>query len=150
MRHHPQNRQTPISGRRAAGYEGSDRNFRRLVAQSKHCGAKSIIEVDDPQLNSRRLPGHRLGHRRRHPPVLRGTRILRGRFVAFADEDEATTTTLTFIAQTLEVIDAAPTKVLADRMGCLKGGVVANVVVAHRNTCGSQPTTASPALLPRC
>ena len=33
------------------------------------------------------------------------------------------------LAQCLEVLGGVPGKVLADRMGCLKGGVVANVVV---------------------
>ena len=33
------------------------------------------------------------------------------------------------LAECLEVLGGVPGKVLADRMGCLKGGVVANVVV---------------------
>ena len=33
------------------------------------------------------------------------------------------------LARCLEVLGGVPGKVLADRMGCLKGGVVANVVV---------------------
>ena len=48
----------------------------------------------------------------------------RVRFVRFA-ADEKSTTTLAMLAECFEV----PGKVLADRMGCLKGGVVANVVV---------------------
>ena len=31
---------------RASGYEGSGRNFRRLVSDAKHCGAATIIRVD--------------------------------------------------------------------------------------------------------
>lgn len=31
---------------RAAGYEGSERNFRRLVAEAKRCGAAPIIPDD--------------------------------------------------------------------------------------------------------
>jgi Integrase core domain len=52
----------------------------------------------------------------------------RWRFVAFAG-DEMATTTLALIAQALAVAGGVPPKVLADRMACLKGGVVANVVV---------------------
>ena len=52
----------------------------------------------------------------------------RVRFVRFA-ADERAETTLAMLAQCLEVLGGVPGKVLADRMGCLKGGVVANVVV---------------------
>jgi hypothetical protein len=38
-------------------------------------------------------------------------------------------TTLALLAECFEVLGGVPGKVLADRMGCLKGGVVANVVV---------------------
>ena len=52
----------------------------------------------------------------------------RFRFVRFA-ADERSETTLAMLAQCLEVLGGVPGTVLADRMGCLKGGVVANVVV---------------------
>src|SRR5437868_2510804 len=52
----------------------------------------------------------------------------RVRFVRFA-ADERAATTLAMLAECLEVLGGVPGKVLADRMGCLKGGVVANVVV---------------------
>jgi Mu transposase-like protein len=52
----------------------------------------------------------------------------RWRFVRFAADQKASTT-LAMIAEALESIGGVPAKVLADRMGCLKGGVVANVVV---------------------
>ena len=52
----------------------------------------------------------------------------RVRFVRFA-ADERAETTLAMLAECLEVLGGVPGKVLADRMGCLKGGVVANVVV---------------------
>jgi hypothetical protein len=52
----------------------------------------------------------------------------RFRFVRFA-ADERAETTLAMLAECLEVLGGVPGKVLADRMGCLKGGVVANVVV---------------------
>jgi transposase len=52
----------------------------------------------------------------------------RFRFARFA-ADERAETTLALLAECLEVLGGVPGKVLADRMGCLKGGVVANVVV---------------------
>jgi len=52
----------------------------------------------------------------------------RFRFVRFA-RDERAETTLALLAECFEVLGGVPGKVLADRMGCLKGGVVANVVV---------------------
>jgi transposase len=52
----------------------------------------------------------------------------RFRFVRFA-ADERAETTLALLAGCFEVLGGVPGKVLADRMGCLKGGVVANVVV---------------------
>jgi hypothetical protein len=52
----------------------------------------------------------------------------RVRFVRFA-ADERAETTLAMLAECFEVLGGVPGTVLADRMGCLKGGVVANVVV---------------------
>ena len=52
----------------------------------------------------------------------------RFRFVRFAG-DERSETTLALLAECFEVLGGVPGMVLADRMGCLKGGVVANVVV---------------------
>jgi hypothetical protein len=52
----------------------------------------------------------------------------RWRFVRFAADQKASTT-LAMIAETLAAIGGVPAKILADRMGCLKGGVVANIVV---------------------
>src|SRR5512140_1421703 len=52
----------------------------------------------------------------------------RFRFVRFA-ADERAETTLAMLAECFEVLGGVPGVVLADRMGCLKGGVVANVVV---------------------
>ena len=52
----------------------------------------------------------------------------RWRFVAFATDQRAATT-LALIAEALAAIGGVPVRVLADRMACLKGGVVANVVV---------------------
>ena len=52
----------------------------------------------------------------------------RFRFVRFA-ADERAETTFELLAECFEVLGGVPKVVLADRMGCLKGGVVANVVV---------------------
>ena len=52
----------------------------------------------------------------------------RVRFVWFSD-NERSETTLACLAQCLEYLGGVPKTVLADRMGCLKGGVVANVVI---------------------
>jgi transposase len=43
--------------------------------------------------------------------------------------DERSETTLALLAECFEELGAVPKVVLADRMGCLKGGVVANKVV---------------------
>jgi len=56
----------------------------------------------------------------------------RVRFVRFADNERADTT-LGLLAECFEVLGGVSAKVLADRMGCLKGGVVANVVVPAIN-----------------
>jgi hypothetical protein len=114
---------------RAAGYAGSSRNFRRLVAQAK--------------AEWRR--GH---HRGRRPGVWAPGETLiidwgveaglhvfcavlawsRFRFVRFA-ADEKAATTFALLAECFETLGGVPKMVLADRMGCLKSGVVANVVV---------------------
>jgi transposase len=52
----------------------------------------------------------------------------RVRFVRFAS-DETQATTLALLAECFEALGGVPAVVLADRMGCLRGGVVANVVV---------------------
>jgi transposase len=52
----------------------------------------------------------------------------RVRFVRFA-ADEKAATTMRFLAECFEELGGVPRTVLADRMGCLKGGVVANRVV---------------------
>ena len=52
----------------------------------------------------------------------------RVRFVRFA-RDETAATTLALLAECFETLGGVPAKVLADRMGCLKGGTVANVVI---------------------
>ena len=120
---------------RAAGYQGSDRNFRRLVAR-----AKSEWRRGQARAGGRRpaiwTPGEVLAidwgeeviaGRKVHVfcAVLAWSRF---RFVRFAG-DEQQATTLAMLAECFEVLGGVPKVVLADRMGCLKGGVVANVVV---------------------
>ena len=114
---------------KAAGYAGSARNFRRLVADAKKAW-------------------HRDHHRGRRPAVWTPGEVLaidwgsvgvlhvfcavlawsRFRFVRFAG-DERSQTTLALLAECFEELGGVPKVVLADRMGCLKGGVVANKVV---------------------
>jgi transposase len=114
---------------RAAGYAGSDRNFRRLVAEAKQAWRREHHRGRRPAVWS---PGEHLvidwGS-------LAGLHVFcavlawsRFRFVRFA-ADERADTTLALLAECFEVLGGGPGKVLADRMGCLKGGVVANVVV---------------------
>jgi hypothetical protein len=52
----------------------------------------------------------------------------RVRFVRIA-RDETAATTLALLAECFETLGGVPAKVLADRMGCLKGGTVASVVI---------------------
>lgn len=114
---------------RAAGYDGSARNLRRLVAKAKRDWRA----------------GH---HRGRRPGVWAPGEVLvidwgteaglhifcavmafsRWRFVRFA-KDEKASTTFEMLARCFEALGGTPKVVLADRMGCLKGGVVANIVV---------------------
>jgi transposase len=114
---------------RAAGYGGSDRNFRRLVAEQKAVWRRDHHRGRRPAVWS---PGEHLvidwgalGGLHVFCAVLAWSRF---RFVRFA-ADERAATTLGMLAECFEVAGGVPGKVLADRMGCLKGGVVANVVV---------------------
>jgi transposase len=126
-----------ISGKRllpkaqAAGYAGSARNFRRLVAQerAKYRQSQAIARARRPGVWT---AGEHLvidwG-------VLNGLHVFcavlawsRVRFVRFA-ADERAETTFALLAECFEVLGGVPKVVLADRMGCLKGGVVADVVI---------------------
>src|SRR5215471_9718960 len=114
---------------RAAGYAGSPRNFRRLVAAAKQAWRREHHQGRRPAVWS---PGEHLvidwggeGGLRVFCAVLAWCRV---RFVRFA-ADERAGTTLALLAECFEVLGGVPGTVLADRMGCLKGGVVANVVV---------------------
>ncbi|MCW2616331.1 MAG: Integrase catalytic region [Frankiales bacterium] len=116
---------------RAAGYDGSDRNFRRLVT--------------DERAALRRQ--HMIGRARRPAVWTPGEHLVidwgvqdglhvfcavlawsRVRFVRFA-RDERADTTLAMLAECFAVLGGVPAVVLADRMACLKGGVVADVVI---------------------
>ncbi len=114
---------------RAAGYAGSPRNFRRVVAEQKALWRKGNHRGRRPAVW---LPGEYLvidwG-------ALAGLHVFcavlawcRFRFVRFA-RDERAETTLAMLAECFEVLGGVPGRVLADRMGCLKGGVVAGRVV---------------------
>ena len=113
---------------RAAGYLGSARNLRRAVASAKAAWRRDRRTYRPWQP----VPGEHLaidwgseGGLRVFCAVLAWSRV---RFVRFA-ADESQATTVRLLAECFEAIGGVPAVVLADRMGCLKGGVVANVVV---------------------
>jgi transposase len=121
-------RMLPIA--RAAGYEGSARNFRRLVAEAKRLWRNEHHRGRRPAVWS---PGEYLviDWAEAAPGLFLFCAVLafsRWRFVAFATDQRASTT-LALIAEALAAIGGVPMQVLADRMACLKGGVVANVVI---------------------
>jgi len=114
---------------RAAGYEGSARNFRRLVAarkalwrQDNHRGRRPAVWSPGEHLV---IDWGVLGGLHVFCAVLAWCRV---RFVRFADNERAETT-LALLTECFDTLGGVPGVVLADRMGCLKGGVVANKVV---------------------
>jgi transposase len=115
---------------RAAGYEGSPRNFRRLVAESKRAWRAVHGRQRRPAVW---VPGETLvidwgtlpGGVKVFCAVLAWCRF---RFVRFA-RDETAASTMALLAECFETLGGVPGKVLADRMGCLKAGTVANVVI---------------------
>jgi transposase len=114
---------------RTAGYAGSARNFRRLVAAEKRAWRAAHHRGRRPAVWS---PGEVLvidwgseGGLHLFCAVLAWSRF---RFVRFA-ADERAETTFALLAECLEELGGVPSVVLADRMACLKGGVVANKVV---------------------
>ena len=113
----------------AAGYVGSARNFRRLVAEEKAAWRRTHHRGRRPGVWS---PGETLiidwgqeGPLHVFCAVLAWSRF---RFVRFA-ANETAGTTLRLLAECFEVLGGVPKVVLADRMGCLKATTVANVVV---------------------
>ena len=117
---------------RTAGYSGSARNFRRLVSE-----VRKAFKAEQ-------------GRHQRRPAIwvpgatlvidwgtIAGTDLhvfcavlawARVRFIRFA-RDEKAVTTFAFLAECFEQIGGVPATVLADRMGCLKAGTVATVVI---------------------
>ncbi|MBE1609989.1 hypothetical protein HEB94_006837 [Actinopolymorpha pittospori] len=113
----------------AAGYAGSARNFRRLVADAKGQWRKDNHRGRRPGVWA---PGQ---HLLIDWGVELGVHVFcavlawsRFRFVRFASNERAETT-LGLLAECFETVGGVPTVVLADRMGCLRAGIVANVVV---------------------
>jgi transposase len=116
---------------RAAGYGGSDRNFRRLVA-----GVKRQVRSEVGRHQRRPavwVPGETVvidwgllpSGLKVFCAVLAWSRV---RFVRVA-RDETAATTMAMLAECFDQLGGVPAKVLADRMGCLKGGTVAGVVI---------------------
>lgn len=116
---------------RAVGYAGSARNFRRLVAGEKKSWRADNgrqrrpavwVPGDTLVIDWGSLPGTGI-----HVfcAVLAWSRV---RFVRFA-RDETAATTFAMLADCFEALGGVPAKVLADRMGCLKAGTVAGVVI---------------------
>ena len=108
---------------KAAGYAGSPRNFRRLVAAAKKAwGRRPAVWAPGDVLA---IDWGSTGALHVFCAVLAWSRF---RFVRFAG-NERSETTLAMLAECFEELGGVPKTVLADRMGCLKGGVVANKVV---------------------
>jgi transposase len=114
---------------RTAGYAGSARNFRRLVAAEKRAWRATHHRGRRPAVWS---PGEVLvidwgsqGGLHVFGAVLAWSRF---RLVRLAT-DERAETTLGLLAECFGELGGVPRVVLADRMACLKAGVVANKVV---------------------
>lgn len=113
----------------AAGYDGSARNLRRLVADEKkkwrtsnHRGRRpgvwspgDVLVIDWGEIGSLSV----------FCAVLAWSRW---RFVWFTDNQRADTT-MAALAACFEALGGVPATVLSDRMGCLKGATIAGVVV---------------------
>jgi transposase len=113
---------------RAAGYTGSARSLRRAVAEAKaeHRRQRRTYRPWQP------VPGEHLvfdwGEEDGLQVFCAVLAWSRWRFVRFAQrQDQATT--LALLAECLELLGGVPGTLLTDRMGCLKGGVVAGVMV---------------------
>jgi hypothetical protein len=114
---------------RAAGYTGSARNFRRLVAEVKagwranhHRGRRPGIWTPGDMLV---FDWGEIGPLFVFCAVMAWSRV---RFVCFADNLGAEST-MTALARCFEYLGAVPKTALTDRMGCLKGDTVAGLVV---------------------
>ena len=118
----------------AVGYTGSARNFRRLVAKTKGAWRSGHRRGRRPGVRAWRGACHRLGRRGRPAHLLRCDGFFARRFVRFA-ADEKATTTFEMLARCFEALGGAPKVVLADRMGCLKGGSWPTWWCRRRPTC---------------
>src|SRR5580658_1956641 len=117
----------------AAGYAGSARNFRRAVAEAKaewrrdhHRGRRPGVWAPGDMLV---FDWGEIGPLFVFCAVLAWSRF---RFVFFADNLRAETT-LGALALCMETIGGVPKTLLTDRMGCLKGGTVAGLVIPTPN-----------------
>ena len=114
---------------RVAGYTGSARNFRRLVARAKRTWRASHPRGRRPGVWA---PGEVLvidwGTEAGLHIFCAVLAFSRFRFVRFATDEKAATT-FEMLARCFEALGAVPKVVLADRMGCLRAGIVANIVV---------------------
>ena len=115
---------------RQDGYTGSARNFRRAVAAAKVSWRKQR-RTYRPWVP---VPGEHLVF---EWATAAGWQVFcavlawsRYRFIRFA-ADQTRRTTLALLAECFEELDGVPAVLLTDRMGCLKAGTVANVVVPH-------------------
>ncbi|MGB7228500.1 MAG: IS21 family transposase [Candidatus Acidiferrales bacterium] len=114
---------------RAAGYEGSARNLRRAVADAKakwrvdhHRGRRPGVWVPGDMLV---FDWGEIGPLFVFCAVLAWSRF---RFVSFSDNLGADAT-MAALAQCMETIGGVPKTLLTDRMGCLKAGTVAGIVI---------------------
>ena len=114
---------------RAAGYEGSARNFRRVVAEVKaewrtqnHRGRRPGIWSPGDMLV---FDWGEIGPLFVFCAVMAWSRV---RFVSFADNLGAEST-MTALARCFEYLGAVSKTALTDRMGCLKGDTVAGLVI---------------------
>ena len=113
----------------AAGYTGSARNFRRAVAEAKaewrrdhHRGRRPGVWAPGDMLV---FDWGEIGPLFVFCAVLAWSRF---RFVFFADNLRAETT-MAALALCMETIGGVPKTLLTDRMGCLKAGTVAGLVI---------------------
>ena len=113
---------------RAQGYTGSARSLRRAVAEAKAAYHRSrrVYRPWQP------VPGEHLvfdwGTEDGMQVFCAVLAWSRWRFVRFAErQDQATT--LALLAECFELLGGVPSVLLTDRMGCLKGGIVAGVMV---------------------
>jgi transposase len=119
-----------LSVARAAGYGGSLRNLQRAVMTAK-AAWKQARRTYRPWVPT---PGEHLvvdwgseGGYEIFCAVLAWSRY---RFVRVAT-DQTRVTTLQVLAECFAELDGVPGVVLTDRMGCLRAGTIANVVVPH-------------------